>query len=83
MSQDRGKVLLLKCAMFRRHLNELELQLKCPVCLSDSFFVECFPFFFGFLVYHRGSFLVCFSSSSLRVACPCLRNRQVVLGCVH
>lgn len=68
---------------FRRHLNELKRPRKCSVCLSDSPFAEFFPFFFVFLVYQRGSLLVYFSSSSFRVACPCLKSRQVVLGCAH
>lgn len=57
--------------------------MKCPACPSGNSSAECFPFFFVFLVNQRGSFLVFFFSFSLRVAFPCLKNRQVVLGCAH
>ena len=56
---------------------------RVPCVYQTALLLSAPLFLFVFLVYQGGSFLVRFSSSSLRVACPCLRSRQVVLGCAH
>lgn len=62
MSHDRGKVLLLKCPMVWKTLKWAQTTAwsRTALLLSASLFVVVF------LVYQRGFFLVCFSSSSFR-----------------